>query len=503
MTSLRFARHLLLTLAALSAMLLGACHDNGLIDPPDNNDECCARLVVAVNAGNANAPIEGVEVALRKGSTTEVVQTKVTDANGIASFGDVCNGEYNLRLVKDGYNVSERGNIAIDGCDTTEVSVPMLTRAIEPGDTCCDSWLRIIPTGENGGPLAGAQVRLTGANGFTRTLESTLDGATFRELCRGEYGIRIQRDGYKVKETSVEIGCGVEKIERIALVREGGDPTDTCCLARLMIGARDASSDEFLNGATVKLWRGGAIVRTLTMVGRPVIFENLCEGSYGYSIHKEGYRPVEGDARVSCNSIEEIWREMQADGSGGDCCNNPALIRLLDSESRQPVANANVKLLLANGTALTSRSNGDGVARFEKLCVGQYVLVAEREGYRPLEMRMGVTCGEMSEVTGVMVRTGEPGDTCCNATLRLRVIEEAPGTNAGIPVMGAHVIIKKGNQVISQGVTDREGYYSRGELCGFTEYGIVIEKDGYQRRALEFNIRECRAYQETIRIERE
>lgn len=498
MTSLRFARHLLLTLAAFSAMLLGACHDDGLITPPDSdNDSCCAVINVTVNRSGSDAPLAGVAVALRKGM--DVVATKETNAQGIATFQNVCNAEYNLRLTKDGYSVAEKGDIFVERCDTTRVAIAMrTTTTTEPPDSCCNSTLRIIPTNESGAPVSGAQVKITGANGVVRVAESTLDGAFFRELCRGAYSIRIAREGFRVHESRIEIGCGENLVERRGLLK-GDEPVDSCCKARLVIGARDAATGALLSGAIVKLWRGGQLFRTVAIQDRAAIFEELCEGGYGYSIHREGYRAVEGDVRVDCNGIAEVWRTLER-MEKDSCCNNIATVRILDGNTRRPVANAYVFIFKGRMAIDTTRSNADGYARFDGLCEGEYSVLVEREGYRPTDPRINVICRVGAEITVILMPNAPPPppDTCCNASIRLRVLD---GTyDREMPLMGAHVVVKYGGAVIANGTTNQEGIYSRGELCGRRVYVVVLEKEGFNRLALEIPIEECRLIERTVRM---
>ncbi|MBC8145151.1 MAG: carboxypeptidase regulatory-like domain-containing protein [bacterium] len=405
MSVLRFTRHLLLMLASISLLLLGACRDDGLITPPDNtNDSCCATLAVSVTISRTTAPLAGVAVTLRKG--TDVVAVKETDANGLATFLNVCNAEYNVRLTKSGYDVAERGDINVTSCDTTAFSIGMMPNG-ETNDTCCNSLLRIIPTDASGAAIVGAQVKITGPNGVARTLTSTDGGALFREVCRGEYGVRIQREGFQVKETSIEVGCGVEKTERIALVR-----------------------------------------------------------------------------------IEEP----------NECCDNVGVIRVLDIETRRPVANATVVLLRTD--VASKRTNAEGVARFEDLCEGEFVALVERDGYRNAEMRLTVVCRLGGESTVWLKPNAPAPDTCSNAVIQLRVFEATSGTTNGTPVAGANVIIKHGGVTIAQGVTDRTGNYSKGELYGFRTYVVVIEKDGFMRREIEVPFGECTTMEKNVQMTR-
>jgi hypothetical protein len=498
--SLRFARQLLLVLAVITAAVLGACRDGGVIDPPggDGNDSCCAVLKVAVTSNHVNGPLGGVAVALRKG--TDVVATKETNDDGVATFTNVCNGEYNLRLTKTGYSVAEKGDIHITECDTTRVTIAMSATGTTGQDSCCNSLLRIIPTDPQGNPVAGAQVKITGPNGQHRILESTLDGATFREVCRGLYQIRIAREGFAVHESQVEIGCNVEKTERRMLQRGDNHGGDTCCDGRIVVGARDAATGQQLQRATVKLWRNGQLVKSLVIEGQAVTFGDLCEGSYGISIHSEGYQPVEGDVVLHCNATIEFVRSLHRNAPGGDsCCDNTATIRLINDRTRGPVANAVVKLYKGGAIVRTGHTNGDGVVRFEDLCQGEYGIFVDADGYHDREARLAVICRQPAEATITLIPTNTvPPDTCCDATIALTVYDG--GTREQVPLAGVTVVIKAGDRVIAQGVTTREGAYRKGDLCNRRTYLVVLEREGYQRMALEVPVEECNVITRTVRL---
>ena len=500
MTILLSTRHLLMVLAALSAMLLGACHDDGLLNPPADggNDSCCAQIVVAVTGEGtaANTPLAGVEVALRKGST--IVATKETNADGIATFTNVCNAEYNLRLSRREYAVVEKTGINITSCDTTRVALAMSTARTGEQDSCCNSTLRIFPTSPEGSPLPGAEVKLIGPGGKVRMAVSTQEGAHFRELCEGAYSIRIARDGFKVHESRIELGCNVEVTERRALQRTEGHGDDSCCKARLVVGAKDAHTKEFLRGTVVKLSKGGHVVRTMTIGERPAVFEDLCKGDYLLSFSRDGYRAAEMRVAVQCDGINEVMRELEKI-SGGECCNNNAVIRVFDGTNRQPVANASVKLLRGGAVVASVKTNGDGAARFEKLCAGEYGAVVEREGYRPAELKLNVICERGGEATAVLMpKTTDPGDSCCNATLRLKVLDG--GRDQGAGLMGVKVIIKLRDHAIGDGTTNREGYFERGQLCKGKVYAVVLEKEGYHRLVLEVPVERCEVIEKAVRM---
>src|SRR5690606_27244559 len=116
------------------------------------------------------------------------------------------------------------------------------------------------------------------------------------------------REGFKVYEAQIKIGCGEEKAERIALTPLGSE-NDTCCNNRALIHVIN-STNEPLIGATVQIEGEGRSI-TKKSEGRAVVFEELCKGTYRGSISREGYETIRFEFRVECGAVLEMRKTMQ------------------------------------------------------------------------------------------------------------------------------------------------------------------------------------------------
>jgi hypothetical protein len=275
-------------LTELSTIVSNAGGNTGVLLSMEHIDSCCGRLALTTSAIDGTR-IGGVEVKLRKGD--RLVTMTTTDSTGALVFENLCEGRYNLRFAKSGYGVVERV-FEIGYCDTTSLDIRLEANNSGGGDTCCGGLLRIVPRDSaTNTVITGASIRITRPNGATVTKESSSEGSGFGELCQGEYEVRIAREGYRVVEFSVTMGCDEEKTVTRTLARNG----DTCCDGRVIVIVRDSATNAVLTGATVKLWKGNQMVRSGSMTANGLAFEDLCNGNYGVSISKEGYRAIEFD----------------------------------------------------------------------------------------------------------------------------------------------------------------------------------------------------------------
>jgi hypothetical protein len=182
--------------SAIAAVIGNAGGHEGVLVSLLHSDSCCARIIATVTGANGVA-LGNVEVRLRRGD--HLISTGRTDSTGHITFTNVCDGEFNLRLARDGYHVLERGGIHVDGCDTVHLEFAMNAEEQHHDDTCCNGKLRIVPRDSaTNAVISGASVRVTKVGGNARTLTSNGDGTIFRELCSGDYNVLIEKDAYHV-----------------------------------------------------------------------------------------------------------------------------------------------------------------------------------------------------------------------------------------------------------------------------------------------------------------
>jgi uncharacterized surface anchored protein len=481
--------------ASLSEAVMNAGAPTGLLLSVDHNDSCCGRLSMRVTNQSGGAAISGAEVKLRRNGT--LVTTVYTDTTGLISFENLCGGTYSLRIAKDGFGVVER-NATIEHCDSTSLDIRMEANSTGgSGDTCCGGYLRIIPRDSaTNAVITGASVRITRSNGTVRTLTSNGDGAIFREVCQGQWGVRIAREGYRVIEFSVTMECNDSSVTTRTLAHLQ-EQSDSCCHGQLTVIARDSANNNLLTGATIKLWRGGTLLATRTMTGEGVGFDGLCSGQYVIDILRDGYRHVEVPVTMGCSSTLEVMRKLLSENSGDTCCRGVLSVNVGDSATGSALTNASVRLWRGGQLIRTVTTSSNGTARFAELCSGSYGVSISREGYAGREFEVTLTCNQTVE-TSKRLLANSGGDTCCNAVLRLRV-KDSTVTNDGW-LSGVTVTITRGNTTIASGTTGSDGGYGRESLCGQSTYTVTFSKDGYQSKTVTFTYTTCTTKEETIRL---
>jgi uncharacterized surface anchored protein len=352
----------------------------GLILHLLHSDSCCGRLSLRVSSSATGAALSGAEVRLRRND--RLVTLVTTDSTGMISFDNLCGGTYSLRISKSGYAVVER-NAQIEHCDSTSLDIRLEgSNGGDHHDTCCAGTMRIIPRDSaTNAVISGASVRITAANGVTRTGTTGGDGITFHEICAGEWSIRIAKDGYRVIEFSVTAHCN-DSIVTTRTMAALAEHHDTCCDGRITVIARDSSNNELLLNATVKIWRGGTLLATRTVAQGGAVFTDLCAGEYSLDITREHYHHSEFMVTLGCNGNMEIVRRLLSETTNQDsCCGGIVTLIVRDSTSNAVISNATVRLWRGSTLVTTQTTNGDGNIRFTGLCTGTYGISIAREGY--------------------------------------------------------------------------------------------------------------------------
>ncbi len=331
-------------------------------------DSACGSLGMLIRDVTTLAPIQDAEVKLRRNGT--LIMTTLSDASGRVTFSFLMAGQYSIRVAKAGYAVIERA-VTIQYCDSTSLDLRMAV-SNTGGDTCCAGVLRInVKSLATNVVLTGAQVKLTRPGMDNRVQTSGNDGVVFRELCPGEYGVRIQRDGYKVMEFSVTMTCNEQK-EMDKLLETA--PVDSCCNGVVTIVAKDSATGNPIANATVKLWRNGAIVATKTSdASGNAVFSQRCAGTYGVSVLREGYKSREMDFVLGCDQQVTHTLFLKTSTSVDSCCTAELKIRAVDSTATTGgwIAGATVEIHLGSPTGpivATGTTDVEGWYRKENLC---------------------------------------------------------------------------------------------------------------------------------------
>jgi|GEM_PF-1790509 len=486
--------------ATLSEAISAAGGSTGMLLRLHHGDSCCARLTVVVTDEATHAHLSGVEVRLRRGGHLITIGT--SDSNGVVSFGNVCHGEFDIRLAREGYGVVERGRIAVHGCDSTRIDIAMHANDDHQNndDSCCHGVLRIMPRDSaTNAAITGASVRIGNARVPARTLTSTGDGAIFRDICQGTYNVRIAREGYRVVEFSITVGCDDSITTERRLGRSGDRPNneDSCCHGRAVIIMRDSATNALLAGATVTVQLGDRVVGTqITNGDGRAVIEHLCPGQYVVNVTREHSRRREFRFTITCNGTIELAGKLFSEEEHRDsCCMGRIQINTRDAANG--ALNGATVTLRQGGKEIASKVSAEGRAVFEGLCAGTYLVTVRKERMHTQEFTVDLTCNQRYEETKRL--EGEPRDSCCSGTMGLTIKRDGSGDEL---LAGVTVTVRNGDRLIAEGTSDANGHYTLGNVCGDATYTVTFSKEGYRSKTVSFTYTECRNLTETIRLVR-
>lgn len=372
---------------------------------------------------------------------------------------------------------------------------PTIVVQITHTDSACGSLSLLVRDVTNLNPIAGAQVKLMRNGLHVTTVPTDSTGrVAFNYLIAGQYALRITKQGYQTIERSATIQyCDSSSMDLRMIPVSGG--SDTCCDGSLKVLVKNATTNEILIGATVKLTRSGIEPRILTSGQTGVEFHDLCVGEYGVRISKSGFQVMEFGVNIPCNQTVELVKLLQPE-TPDSCCNGTVQVTVRDSVTSNTLSNATVKLWKNGKIHATTSTNSSGLALFSSLCPGSYGVSIFRDGYKAREGDFTLGCNEQLERTFSLLPSTP--DSCCTAKLKFRVVDST--ASQGGWLQGVAVTIRHLGNVIASGTTDVEGWYFRENLCSPATYNVTFEKTGFQTKVIDVTFNECKIISETIKL---
>jgi protocatechuate 3,4-dioxygenase beta subunit len=416
---------------------------------------CCAGVVTVTIKDVTATPVAGALVKLWKDG--QVLRTATTNSSGVASFDSLCTGKYGVSVNVTGMTEREANAYINANCDPYAVNL-----TLEPLP-CCSGSVTVTVRDSTNTPIAGAKVQLR-RNGkeLTYAMTNAQGVVVFDSLCAGTYNLRISKDGFAVQEPNVTIGpdCGPQSVN-IGLAPLG----QVCCTGVLTVTVKDATGNP-IAGATVKLWKAGVLLNTLTTNANGVVsFTQLCKGEYGVDVIKDTMAGREFSFAIGEN-CEPVSKTITLEPT--PCCSGVFTVTVKDGQGNA-VAGATVQIKKAGTVIATLTTGVNGQASRDGLCKAEYTYRISKDG-------LGVAEGTFSIDAGCTPVTKEvtlPASVCCTGVFTLTV-KDAQGN----PIAGAKVYLKKAGTVISDPVTNANGQVVIDGLCA-GEYTYKISKDAY------------------------
>lgn len=181
---------------------LGCNETKELVQKLVQDEDCCdGKVKLIVRDSAAGEPVKEAKVRLWQGSTK--LKEIYTNKDGVAVFEGLCEGEYQISIIREGYKGMEF-NFTLDCDEYLEFEKSVKSESDTP---CCTAKLKlIIKDSETDEILSGVQVRVSDDDGdLVASGETNSEGRFAKEeLCApATYYLRLAIDGYRVKEFEI------------------------------------------------------------------------------------------------------------------------------------------------------------------------------------------------------------------------------------------------------------------------------------------------------------
>ncbi|MFC2131333.1 SpaA isopeptide-forming pilin-related protein [Bacteroidota bacterium] len=209
------------------------------------NDCCDGVIHFSVKDSNDNKPVYHVTVRLYNAEGK--IKEALTKDNGTVVFENICEGEYQISFLKEGYHGQEFNFVM--GCNDTVVFHKKILKR-----TCCQGYIFIaLKDSTTNNAIKGAVAKLWKGGSKIGIGESNNDGVVkFQNVCEGHHEITLEKTNYHSREIQLEVGCNdTLEMHYKMLAKDGGD---TCKTAEIQLLVKDSESKEHLAGATVWIY---------------------------------------------------------------------------------------------------------------------------------------------------------------------------------------------------------------------------------------------------------
>ena len=441
-----------------------SCQDNAT--QTDINQKSLATQYQGVLTNESDEPIEGAVITAE--DNTNVLCFDTTMIDGTFNLENLPIDKSNITLRIFHHNFQNFKIKLIDLINSKDFEKLIKIR-LRNNDSCTGKMIFYVKDSTDGGPVVGANVKVSFGNIPIDIKKTNEDGkVVFERMCEGDYSLLIAKDGYHVIKDEFHLGYSDTLEKTYKFLR---DDTIKCC-ASLKVIVRDNETKQALENVEVKLqgMRLNFIDVKKTNNDGIAYFENICEGKYWIRVAKEHYKVVEEDLNFEDCEAKVLELSLQKLEQNGDtCCDNKASITI-KNEDGELINGAKVKLWRGDHL-INTKASENGVVLFNELCSGKYGVSIIKEGYKPIEWNFTVTCKETLEFTKTLTKV--PSDTCCHNKALITLKNEN-----GELLNGATVKLLSGNNNVITKTTEN-GSVLFTELCS-GRYSASASKDGYR-----------------------
>jgi hypothetical protein len=362
-------------------------------------DSCCHGLIgVTVKDSASGNIIEGANVIVWNGSIQ--IGSKNTDNNGFVQFTDICEGDYVVRIAKDGYNLLYINPLHMK-CNDTNISTQYLVKKIAP-DTCCTAVIEAtVIDSLDSSPIEGATVYIFKTGGQTIQGTTDKDGKfTATNLCApATYTVKASKDGYLYKYVNVSYTACETKSVQIAIIKKAD--ADSCCHGKFEVTVKDSANGDVLPSTLVHLYLGSTKAGTgYTDNNGYISFSNICPGDYTLRMQKDLYNLKYVNIHMNCNDTNISTQYLSKKVVPDTCCTAVIDVTVLDSADNTPIEGATVYIFKSGGQTIQGTTDADGKFTATNLCApASYTVKAMKDGYTFQYVPVSFTVCETKNLT--------------------------------------------------------------------------------------------------------
>ncbi len=453
-----------------------------------DNDSCCGEVNILVKDSETNNVIENAQVKIALSRSG--FKSKMTNSSGIANFKELCEGNYWLRVFKDGYKVVEE-DFEITNCDPKNITIMLERKELIPKDSCCDGLFKLfIKDSTTNNALENIRVKLWAGGKIVADQKTNADGyVLFKDLCEGSYGVSYFV-GNKTYEFSITLGCN----DSLNITKYVANQAP-CCDSKFILYLKDKETQNAISGAKVRLFLvRDMISEQFSSANGYVGFGNLCEGKYEVIVYRDGYKDFSFFFNVSCADTLEWVKQLERKEVAKDsCCDGKIKVWVRDS-SNKAMANVQAKLMKGEKLIASQKTNNDGYLYFEKVCEDEYkVLVYFADGSVQYQF-VNLGCDEFKVLEFTAPKGNDDNKDCHTAVLKLRIKDK----DQAILIDSAEVKMEIEGRIAYSTTSNIEGWAIIENITAPRKYKVTISKQGYETFEFWADYKECKLLQETI-----
>ena len=325
---------------------------------------------------DSNNALAGARIEVRRVVTNQVIDT-FTSTTSLHVISNLLPGEYEIRELEapDGYYIDNATTSVVITDSNLNISRTLSNSAFEVLIRKCD-----IDTGD---PVAGAVLNILDSDG--RVVDTVTTEDDYVSISN------IKEGTYRVVEVEAPPGYLLSSEEQEFTVDSNHTRVTVDFLDELnevLIEKRDASDNNFVSGAVLRLVRvsDNRTIDEWTTDGKAHSVKGLIPGDYKV-IEVEapnGYTLSNSEVTFNISGTETEAKTVTFYNS-----NNQITISKVDKDTREPISGARLRITNSSGSVIDTFTTTDSPYTIDRLDSGTYYVeeLVAPDGYVPLSNR--------------------------------------------------------------------------------------------------------------------